>query len=144
MLIKILEEAPTEWNENGESIQEIKYKTYMLREYCDAELLMRTIHNLKNRYLFTTGIKPKYLILGVQAYESLSATNYKMLKTYLSDKALDLEIVLDYKDVLNVEVRGNASEDFISCIKNNRKVEIRRARGNEQNSEDFKSLKNKW
>ncbi len=118
MIIQYMENEPREFCASSEEVSEIKVKQYMLREKCDAKHLFKIIINHVDKYYFENGEPPTYLILGVVAYESLSATNFKMLNMYLSDKCMDLDIILDYRDELNVEVRGRASKDFINYIKN--------------------------
>lgn len=94
---------------------------YTLTEKCKSSRIIKIIFNHLDRYVIENGEEPKFLILGVDLYESLSATNFKNLGIGLSDRCLDLEIILDYKDKLNIEVRGKASKDFIRYIKSKEK-----------------------
>ena len=121
MIIHYISNKPREFRSKLDRDCELETKTYFLKECCEANHLMKVIYNHLDNYMYEYGEQPKFLILGVDAYESLSAANHRTMRAWLSDKCMDLDIILDYKDRLNVEVRGSASKDFINYIESKEK-----------------------
>ena len=126
-MLKIhIDETPLKAFNKLDNVDEIKISTYVFKEELNVGNVMKIVHrHMELRFAKGKFDRAKYIVLGSKIYESLLANNYRVHGEMVGDKFMDMEIILDFRDKYNIELKDSAMEEFVEMIKYNNKEKMK-------------------